>query len=393
MRKQGLLRVGVLAPIAVAVATVWVGGQMHWTRHTPALNPPLRSYHAMAYDASRRYVMVFGGHGFPALNDTWEWNGTVWVQRTPATSPPVLGHHAMAYDAVHQRVVLFGGSSYLNDTWEWDGTTWTQRAPATNPPPRHGHAMAYDAARRRVTLFGGFNASYLSDTWVWQGSTWIRRTPPVSPSPRQAHAMAYDAARQGVVLYGGANATHYFGDTWMWNGSAWVKQTPAASPSARGYHTMAFDAARQRTVLFGGMDMQSLQLNDTWEYAGTHLVSSGTPRPGGVMSYKLSAVFDAGRPYQVGSSLGTGPIPLGGLSLGLSLDNLLVVSLAGALPGIFQGYSGVIDSSGQAAAAIRIPPFPALVGTTIHSAFLTVNPAAPQGIRSISNTESFQIVP
>ena len=64
--------------------------------------------------------------------------------------PPGRGYHAMAYDAVRQRVVLFGGSNtntILNDTWEYDGTTWTQRTPATSPSARGAHAMAYDAAR------------------------------------------------------------------------------------------------------------------------------------------------------------------------------------------------------------------------------------------------------
>ena len=60
---------------------------------------------------------------------------------------------------------------------------------------------------------------------------------------------------------------------------------------------------------------------------------------------------------------------------------------------VFQGYRGLIGPNGQAVAAIWIPPAPALVGTAIHSAFLVLQPAAPSGIRSISNTASFQIAP
>ena len=53
----------------------------------------------------------------------------------------------------------------------------------------------------------------------------------------------------------------------------------------------------------------------------------------------------------------------------------------------------MIGPNEQAAAVIAIPPALALVGLTIHSAFVTLNPAAPDGIRAIPNTESCQIVP
>jgi hypothetical protein len=35
-----------------------------------------------------------------------------WSQRTPAVSPPARDRHALAYDAARQRVILFGGSSF-----------------------------------------------------------------------------------------------------------------------------------------------------------------------------------------------------------------------------------------------------------------------------------------
>jgi hypothetical protein len=36
--------------------------------------------------------------------------------------------HALAYDADRRRVVLFGGQTAgatVEETWEWDGLTWT----------------------------------------------------------------------------------------------------------------------------------------------------------------------------------------------------------------------------------------------------------------------------
>ena len=91
---------------------------------------------------------------------TWEWDGVVWTPRTPANSPVSRTGHAMAYDAGRNRVVLFGGATVapttaLGDTWEWDGAAWSQATPAHAPAARHAHRMAYDAARGRSVLFGG----------------------------------------------------------------------------------------------------------------------------------------------------------------------------------------------------------------------------------------------
>jgi hypothetical protein len=106
------------------------------------------------------------------------------ANRWVPTSIPARFNHAMAYDAARQRVVLFGGGGTLSDTWEWDGVTWTHRTPAASPPARGGHAMAWDAARQRVVLFGGYANDFLSDTWEWDGVTWTQRTPATSPAAR-----------------------------------------------------------------------------------------------------------------------------------------------------------------------------------------------------------------
>ena len=121
------------------------------------------------------------------------------------------------------------------------------------------------------------------------------------------------------------------------------------------------------------------------------LSSSGLPRPGSTMSLSLTPLNDAGLTYQVGSSLGTGPIPVDRRQIKLSPDSLLQISVGGLWPTIFAGYRGVIDSQGQARAAIHIPGMPALIGTHLHTAFVTLDPRAPSGIRSISDTVSLVI--
>ena len=48
-----------------------------WTAATPTL-VRARRQHAIAYDAGRGVVVLFGGYDGTYLNDTWEWNGSAW---------------------------------------------------------------------------------------------------------------------------------------------------------------------------------------------------------------------------------------------------------------------------------------------------------------------------
>jgi len=140
------------------------------------------------------------------------------------------------------------------------------------------------------------------------------------------------------------------------------------------------------------------------EYAGTNegpkccftyneilITLSGNPGPGGTVDLDLFSAADAGRPYQAASSLGTGPIPIGTRQLYLTPDNLMVITVGGYLPTVFVGYAGKLDASGKAKARIKILNDPRLKGIRIHSAFITLDPAAPLGISQISNTATFTI--
>ena len=75
----------------------------------------------------------------------------------------------------------------------------------------------------------------------------------------------------------------------------------------------------------------------------------------------------------------------------LSADHLLTLSVSGLLPHVFQNYFGWLDGWGRGTASIDIPPWPALIGLRIHSAFITLDPTSPLGIKSISNPISFTI--
>ena len=72
----------------VLVAAFWlaasVPAQVTWTEAPLMRN---RDGPALAYDAARGRVVLFGGSGGGYLADTWEWDGNDWIQRTPSNSP------------------------------------------------------------------------------------------------------------------------------------------------------------------------------------------------------------------------------------------------------------------------------------------------------------------
>jgi len=125
--------------------------------------------------------------------------------------------------------------------------------------------------------------------------------------------------------------------------------------------------------------------------ASATVVGSGTPNPGGTIKFALSSPTDANLPYQLGSALGNGPIPIDTRQLGLSPDALLFMSVGGVLPMVFKNYAGKLDANGDATASLDIPNFPVLKGVRVYTAFLTLLATAPSGVSNISNTFLFTI--
>ena len=255
---------------------------------------------AMAYDAARLQLVLFGGElaTQTTTSETDTFDGVSWTNRTPPPMPSPRQSASAAYDPLQGRMVVFGGangSTRLNETWTFDGSTWTQQFPATRPTKRALAAMAYDVDRKRAMLFGGRDIIDNNETWAWDGSQWTLVTTS-GPAPRRAAAMAYDARRHRLVLFGGQVSVLRSNETWEFDGTTWIDRTPASTsgnyPTGRARHSMAYDAARGVTVMVGGERTATEPLDETWEWDGTSWQRrdvGSTPGP----SSDASMVYDS----------------------------------------------------------------------------------------------------
>lgn len=233
--------------------------------------PTARRGHALAYDAARGETILFGGAQVAAPNtvfgDTWSWNGAEWLLLSES-GPTPRQEHAMAYDAKREVVVLFGGrpagTSPFGDTWAWDGASWKQVA-TSGPSPRRFSTMTFDARRGVVVLFGGVGSTtYRGDTWEWDGVAWTQRAD-TGPSPRAGHGMSFDVEHGVTVLFGGDAGSQYKSDTWVWDGAVW-SEVGLPGPEPRAYTGMAFDAARGVTATAAGKAWQFTYVKDMWTF-------------------------------------------------------------------------------------------------------------------------------
>lgn len=256
-----------------------------------------RSDHAMAYDAYRGRVVMFGGvvSSSTVIADTREWDGTQWIQVASASAPSARSSPMMAYDPQRRSVLLFGGSTgsfmVAGDTLEWNGTAWTPLTSTTGnqPSARRDGAMALDRLSGRLVLFGGetvIATDYIPnrETWIWDRDGWTQATP-TGPPGLFGHTMA--SLEQGPLLFGGTGYGMVYNDLWRWNATTW-EQIPPAIPVRRASHAMASLLGNRALLFGGGFPTSTIVYDDTWVYddgwtqlLGTH--PSG--RIGSAMAY------------------------------------------------------------------------------------------------------------
>jgi hypothetical protein len=268
-----------------------------WTQHATSVHPEARGRHAMAFDAARGKVVLFGGriYGSALPTDTWEWDGASWQKITPTGAIPRgrVGH-TMVYQPQTGKILMFGGfveTTYelLQDTWEWDGATWTQVVTNTPPPARREHAAIVDGQGKMV-VFGGTGTGAtpsgtmgLSDTWELTAGIWSLRSAATMIGTRNKHQMVYDSVRSRAVMFGGFSwspptSERYASGTWEFDGVSWAQQQGNFSIADLRYadgHAMVFDSSRNVTVLFGGELTPAT--SSTWEWDGVSWVDIPTP--------------------------------------------------------------------------------------------------------------------
>lgn len=201
----------------VTLFDTWLGNGVQWTVNSSSPAPKLRQPVGV-YDAARTNLVLFGiGNSGP---ETWLWNGSQWSAANPAHSPQARVGAAMAYLASTKQVVLFGGFSSgegrLNDTWLWNGSDWQNPQLTAVPPARV--SPTFVSGRQAILFGGGGNAGPLADVWQWDGTGWAQLNAMHVPSARRAAAGASDG--NYVVAVGGDSPGPLL-DAWRWDGSDW----------------------------------------------------------------------------------------------------------------------------------------------------------------------------
>jgi hypothetical protein len=167
----------------------WAWDGSTWQRMTVSRVPGQRELEAFAYDSVRQQTVMFGGEYVECpplcgdLDDTWTLSRQGpfirdWRSLFPLANPGQVSRAAMAFDATRRLSVLFGGERdgicCIDETWAWHVGSWGRLFPSNAPTAREQMAMSWDGVRHQIVLFGGkdVNAGYLGDTWTWDGVTW-----------------------------------------------------------------------------------------------------------------------------------------------------------------------------------------------------------------------------
>jgi hypothetical protein len=241
------------------------------------LPAPSRRSGQAAIDAIGRRLIVYGGWGSGASNETWILpldGASGWSQYPPNfVKPPQAEGPTGVTDRTTNHLVLWGGflgtAGYGRDLWTLrlhGSMEWDNQGSIGAPPGRQFHSAVMDEANRRMIVFGGLGETgRLADVWQYSfdgAPGWTQLFPSGSgPAARDAHAAVYDPVGERMIVFAGRGAGGALGDVWVLSlGStpAWEELLPlGGTPAARYFHSAVFDAARRRMVVFGGYSVES----------------------------------------------------------------------------------------------------------------------------------------
>ena len=167
VRKRWVLFGGYPA-IGLYLNDTWEWDGNTWQQQSPLVSPPARRGALMTFDGSTGQVVLVSGYDKVTwFQDTWTYDGKTWTQIGTAL-PPNTYPEALAYDALRERLVMFGTPSNrpYSSLAEWDGSAWNLVPQTLAPDIRGTPALAFDRGRNKLVLFGGYSRSQIyADTW------------------------------------------------------------------------------------------------------------------------------------------------------------------------------------------------------------------------------------
>ncbi|MCR9245845.1 MAG: kelch repeat-containing protein [bacterium] len=163
----------------------WEWNGNSWTSRPLTPRPPARGAHRMTWDPTRDAIVMFGGFRTPLLDtvdDTWQYDGTAWTTIPSATTPTKRCDQALAFDAVRGKLVMYGGLTAfqqpgnipvtLGDFWVLDSNGWQSKSVAGLPSSRSYPAGVWDATNEQFVVHGGFSsATTFSDTYTFESAS------------------------------------------------------------------------------------------------------------------------------------------------------------------------------------------------------------------------------
>ena len=247
--------------------------------------PPGRDAPELAFDAERKKLILFGGRTriadrqFRVLTDTWEWDGARWTLVDSVGAGPRRLHQVLAYDPSRRAVILHGGLNTedrgraLSDTWRWTGARWEEVVLTTPPTDAENHNALMSTGDGVMLLMQVKDSTRCPPSGRWQraqaklfelrGAGWtaLRSDGPcVSGLPPAA------LTSDGIVLVSGsAPGAPWPSEAWQWRKGVW--QRVESMPTTRRAARAAYDPVRRRLVVVGGDDAAGL-LGVPWEGDG-----------------------------------------------------------------------------------------------------------------------------
>ena len=276
----------------------------HWSKR--ALEgevPTCRMGVATAYDFRRDRWLMYGGYSETPGESAWpvealwafEASFPRWTRLSPTTATSGPGPRyssAMAYDAFRDRLILFGGSvrawGRANDTWSLPLAAplqWQEIHPSSSlPHVRSGASAVWDPGADRVILFGGewWTPSWpteprqqlLADAWSMDlegAARWdsLGADPPNDFATTE-HFACFNAGRGTMEVLGQTrlefdpfrvNQTELFSLA-LGDMPDWFVPTVGTTASPGAARAPAFDPSRDRLFAFRGWDLENAWVLD-----------------------------------------------------------------------------------------------------------------------------------